>query len=296
MTQESESALARQAEQISAMKQEIDALQVQSKHFIKPWYREGASLVSALALLFSFGTTGVSYVQTKEAEVQRSRAELRELILRLGKSPRELFEFNQRYRSDAAAISSFSSLINQENLILAKQASELIRRIPDRVSAVEHIAVGNSLLQSNLPHLAQQHFTVAAEKAQDYNEIVGAYRSIGFVDFQLGNIESGRANYGLAKTVLRSGRIEPLSETFMNWSDAITEIRWAQAETAAGFCQEFEERLAAAEGHASRLPPAWSTPVAAEILQVREQGCPPMAYVPPVPAEGGLGNAGTAAQ
>ncbi len=273
---------------LATMKQEIDSLQVQSRHFIRPWYKEGAALVSMLALIFSFGTTAVSYLQATDSKIQASRAQLRELILRLGKSPREMLELQQRYRNDAQVLSGFSSLINTENIILAKQASEIIWSIPEQVSSVEHIAIGSTLMQSNLPQLARRHFLVAAEKAADYNEVVGAYRSIGAVDYQLGNVAGGRENYALAKSVLRSGRIEPLGAAFMDWSDAITEIRWAQAESATSSCEQFDAHLGSAGQHAGRLPPAWSSPVVTEIEQVRQQGCPPGAYVPPAPADGAL--------
>jgi hypothetical protein len=287
MAQESENELARHAGQIAAMKEEIDALQVQTRHFIKPWYKEGASLVSALALLFSFGTTGVSYFQAKEAEVQRSRTELRELILKLGQSPRQLFEFQQRYRSDAQAVSNFSSLINQENIILAKQASQIIWKIPSHVSAIEHVSVGTSLMQSNLPQSAQRHFEAATETASDINEVVGAHRALGMVEFQLGDPISARQHFGNAKSIMRSSsNVEKASGALLDWADATTEIRWAQSEAAAGFCTEFTAHLGEAIVLAQRVPPAWAAPVLAEAEQVRQQGCPPGAYVPGAPADG----------
>ena len=63
-----------------SLKQEVGRLDSRLKDKEKPWYREASIIVAALALLFSFGTTFVSYVKSSQQEVLSSRIELRELI------------------------------------------------------------------------------------------------------------------------------------------------------------------------------------------------------------------------
>jgi hypothetical protein len=50
---------------MDTMKGEIDGLQIGLTSQKKPWYRDLSTLISFLALLFSFGTTFVSYRRRK---------------------------------------------------------------------------------------------------------------------------------------------------------------------------------------------------------------------------------------
>jgi hypothetical protein len=280
-----EQRLAEMGAALSTIKQEIDALQIASKHYLKPWYRDGTVFVSAMALIFSLGTTAVSYVKGVEQLRQEERRELRDLSLKLGTIPRELFEFQQKYSNNQQALSGFSGLLNTEQQILSKQASEIISRIPDLVSASEHLYVANALMNSNLPHLAQWHIEAAIEKAKDADEIVGAYRIAGNLAFLRGDPVTGRQQYELAKTVLNSGRVPIMNATYVAWSNSLTDIRWAQTEAFSANCAEFEKRVKSAIEWVASLPDVVAALPRAEINYAVAQGCPPhVAAQPPTTA------------
>jgi hypothetical protein len=76
-------------EKIEMMRREIDALQISSADKAKPWYKNVSTLIAVLALLFSFGTTYVSYRRTEAQDVQSMRQELRGLLQRLAALPKE---------------------------------------------------------------------------------------------------------------------------------------------------------------------------------------------------------------
>lgn len=67
---------------IDRMKQEIDALQVTVMAGKSPWYKSPSIMISALALLFSFGTTAVSFHRAAQDEIRSGRAELRGILQR----------------------------------------------------------------------------------------------------------------------------------------------------------------------------------------------------------------------
>jgi hypothetical protein len=260
---------------IGSLKEEVDSLQITTRHFIRPWYREGSALVAALALVFSFGTTAVSYFKSTQQERQAYHQELRSLMFAIGKLPREIFNFQEKHRTNQQAVSGFSSLINNENVILSKQASQIIWRIPDLVSASEHLYVGKALTDSNLLDQASAHFRAALAKASDVNEITAAYRSLGQVAYMKRDVTNGRYYYGKAKEVLDSGRIKLPNPAFKTWFNAQTELRWAQAEQMINNCREFQSHLAAAVELANEIGNAFGAPIRAEATQIAATGCPP---------------------
>ncbi len=76
-------------ERIHSIKSEVDALQIAVMKQHAPWYKNIAVIVSIMALLFSFGTTYVSYNRTKTQDIQNSRSELRSLLQRIAVLPKE---------------------------------------------------------------------------------------------------------------------------------------------------------------------------------------------------------------
>ncbi len=59
------------------LKREVDALQIAIHRQEAPWYKNMSTVLSIVALLFSFGTTFVSYKRTESQDVQNARVELR---------------------------------------------------------------------------------------------------------------------------------------------------------------------------------------------------------------------------
>jgi len=57
-------------QRVDLMKREIDALQIAVTGQSKPWYKNVSTLLSVTALLFSFGTTFVSYHRANIQDIQ----------------------------------------------------------------------------------------------------------------------------------------------------------------------------------------------------------------------------------
>ena len=272
-------------QQVATLREEVEVLRVAAKqHFLRPWYRDGAVTVAAMAFVFSLGTTAVTYFKGEQQLREGDRRELRDLSLKLGTIPRELFEFQQKYGNNQQALSSFGGLLNTEQQILAKQASEIIWRIPDLVSASEHLYVANALINANLPHLAEWHLQSSVTKAKDADELIAAYRILGNVAYMRGDAKAGRENYQQAKTVLESGRVPIMNTVYVTWSNVLTDIRWAQAEAMLPNCVEFERRLKSASEGLNGLSELAAAGPRAEIRQLMAQGCPPRAPGQPAAA------------
>jgi hypothetical protein len=163
---------------IAALRRDVDALRtvVQTPHPV--WYENASTLIAIIALLFSFGTTFVSYRRTQSQDVQSARVELRSLLQRLTALPKENVEMMKKYESDPQTIGTIGSFINQENALLGRQAAEIIRRLPPTyVSATEYYAVASALQGAYNVDAAKEFFSKAIDLATDMNDRVAGLRS-----------------------------------------------------------------------------------------------------------------------
>jgi predicted negative regulator of RcsB-dependent stress response len=135
---------------IARIVSEIYSLKVALAKHERPWFRRSSVVISVLALLFSLGTTGVSYWHTHQQDIHDARSELRTLIQRLNHLPIEDLEYSRKYENEPKIYGRLSGLLNSENAVIAKQAADVIDRIPSNVSATEYSAVANALIQSAL--------------------------------------------------------------------------------------------------------------------------------------------------
>ena len=101
-------------QRVELMKREIDALQVTVTERSKPWYHNVSVLISIIALLFSFGTTLVSYHRNNIQEIQNARAELRGLLQRMAALPKENVEIGVKYANDPAVLAEWTSASHTE--------------------------------------------------------------------------------------------------------------------------------------------------------------------------------------
>ena len=117
------------AESIQLVKKEVDALQITVMSQKTPWYKNASTTIAILALLFSFGTTYVSYKRTEAQDIQSLKLELRGLLQRLSYLPRDNFETAKKYPNDPTATQTIGGLINQENTLLTslRQSTTLSR-------------------------------------------------------------------------------------------------------------------------------------------------------------------------
>ncbi|MCC9077938.1 hypothetical protein FKZ61_017720 [Litorilinea aerophila] len=231
---------------------EIDTLQIQAARAARPWYRDASILIALMALLFSFGTTGVSYYMTAQQAIQNNRAELRTFLQRLSALPRENAELAAY--PDRLIAAQLSSMINAEATLLASQAVEVMNRLPaSYVSANEYNLVAGILFSTGEFELAGQLLERALTITKSPNEERATLRAYGNLLFASGNAEKGREMY---RKALEVSRLYPSQvRYYTDWSDAYTEMLWAGAELSQKHCGEAREHIQQAFQLAQQLTP-----------------------------------------
>lgn len=216
-------------QRLATMKHEIDALQIANMRASRPWYQDMSTILSIVALLFSFGTTWVSARRADAQDIQSARQELRGLLQRMAALPKEGVEMMKKYADDPASQNLVGGFINQENTFLVRNAAELARKLPkDQVSATEYYAVGVALqlaydLQGSMDFLGRG---LAAKP--DFNTKLALWRTVANTHFGLGRPEEGRAGYQKALEIFSEF---PGYDLYTRISTQVsTELSWAISE------------------------------------------------------------------
>ncbi len=244
-----------QAVDLQLLKREVDALQIAVQSQRSPWYRNVPTIISVAALLFSFGTTYVSYKRIESQDIQAARIELRGLLQRLAALPLENYEITKKYEVvDAAAVATIGGFINQENTMLARQAAELSNEIPSSfISATEYHAIGSALQMAYDVDGAAQMFTKAIEHSTDMNDRVGALRLRAGLYFSTNRPEAGRVDFQRALNVFSDFKNVSYNEYTKQSTHIWTEIAWAYSEANIGETSKALEHVENAESHVSGL-------------------------------------------
>lgn len=192
-----------------------------------------ATIISVIALVFSFGTTFVSYRRTRAQDIQSLRQELRGILQRLTAIPREVLDANKRYMADQAAVAGVSRIYNQENSLLVRQAAEIVTKLPkNMVSATEYSEI--ALAQQNSYNLAEAKafLKLAIESATNFNDEIGPVRMTANLSFITGEPQAGRIKYQEALNIFAK---YPGYDMFTKVSTHVnTEIMWGQSEAGIG--------------------------------------------------------------
>lgn len=231
----------------------VEVLQKTALEQTRPWYKQAPTLISILALLFSFGTTFVSERRTTAQEIHNSRIELRALLQRMAALPKENFEITQKYAQDPAAESLLAGYLNQENALLSRQAAEIAKKLPqDRVSATEYYAVALALQQSYNLASSEEFLQRALDSAKDFNDEIGVLRTKANLLFIMGKPEAGRVEYQKALDIFSK---YPGYDNFTRGSTHIwTELGWSFAERNLGSMDLSTQHIANAERILATLP------------------------------------------
>lgn len=263
---------------IEMMKREIDALQIAITGSTRPWHKNVSLWVSILALLFSFGTTFVSYRRAEAQDVQSTRQELRGLLQRLAILPRENVENSKKYSADPAAMTAIGGFINQENALLARQAAELAKRLPQRaISAAEYYSVAVALQSAYDLAGAVEFLELIPDKTTDFNTEIAALRMKASMHFAHGSPESGRVEFQKALDIFSK---YPSYDAFTRVSTNIwTELGWASAEASYyGAQSTASQHIDSAERLLASIPSSpGATSLASQVAQARQlftQGTP----------------------
>lgn len=250
--QQFSSAFGALGERLDLLKKEVDALQIEVMKPARAWYRDAGVLVAIMAVLFSFGTAIASYLQISSQDRRAARSELRQLIQRMSALPKENIELTKTYEKDVTTTNVLSGFINQEYGVIARQAAEIIDRIPGDVSANEYHAVALALFNSNSVEMVPALVERGLAKARDYPAELELLRLYGNVLILAGDLEKGRARYQEALSLSKKYNI-PYTAYIMS-SDAITEMNWASSEFGQGQCRQTEKLLGQAKDKLYRIP------------------------------------------
>lgn len=233
---------------------EIDALQIEMAKPQRPWYRDVATIVAVIALLFSFGTTVVSIYRTRQQDIRDARTELRSHLQRLSVLAKENAELKNTQDEEIRA--GLSGILGNEYRLTAQQSAEVIDNIPPSyMSSAEYIAVANALIVSSSPDVARGLLKRAIDTSKNPDDKLGAYRLYAALLFSSGDFEEGRKMYQEALNISNSyppslvpnSKEIRITQAELAW--AATEARWRQ-------CSQAQAHLENALKFLSNLPPS----------------------------------------
>lgn len=240
--------------EITHLRNRVDSLAEASEPAKVPWYKNISTIIAIAAFLFSFGTTVVSYKRTIDQDNQSKKTELRGMLQRLAILPKENIEASKTYKDDPMAYANISGYLNQENLILSKQADDTIKRLPKSyVTATDYLAVALALQASRNFEQAIERMKNSLEVADTLDDELAARRNLAAMELMLGKPGEGRKNFQAA--------VDAFGNKYQNYDQftklsitALTEIGWAHAEATAGYRDEALLHLSRAEQLLAQLP------------------------------------------
>jgi len=257
---ENEQELNNLKDQVSTIKREVDALQIEILSSKKPWYRQVTTIIAIGALLFSFGTTIVAYYRTSTQDLLASRTELRSLLSELSTIPEQHFQMQKNYQDEPQISSELSAQFNTRNLRLSKQAAAVIERIEKSlfgkgtVLSVEYIAVAAGLGTSFQHEEAMKHHKIAASRDNDPTTAAGTLRSIAGMELINANADGARKFMQKARQIFSDSRFRSVDQLTMDATNATTEVQWSFLELQLGECNLAQEHKEKAELLISQLP------------------------------------------
>lgn len=251
--------------ELEQLKEEVELMKAKLESKPSFDYSKTSNIVAAIALLFSFGTTVVAAYNSYQLDIRENRREARGLIQRLSKLPIENYELIQKYKFSGEG-QALAGMLNQENILLAVQASELIERYPSSFNSTEYFSVAIALSSSNITEKVPTFFKRAIENAKTGNDFIVSTRAYASYLFSKGEIEEGNVYYEKA---LNAWETFPENNDFFKYSmDAQTAMYWAHAHLNLVNIPEAEDKIKIAEKHLEQL--ATSTMTDSLKLQLEE--------------------------
>jgi len=215
----------------------------------KPWYKEAATIVASLALIFSFGTTLVSYQKAKEQDYIASRVELRNVMERLADLPLRHNEMLEKFKNNPNIASQMSGQMNAENLSLSNQADAIITRIENtrigngKILDIEFLAVANALSSSFQHNKAKLLIEKGLERSRDATTAAGALRSLANISLYFNDVNAARSYMEKARNIYKDSKYKSDAIINKNVTNTTTEIQWANMELILTNCVEVKGHL-----------------------------------------------------
>lgn len=238
-------------EKYEILKKEVDSLQIQLSQEHGPWYKKTSTLISIIALIFSFGTTIISYINAHHEDVRANHREAMAIIQRLTKLPIENFELMQKHKGSGPG-EALATLINQENILLATQAGNLLARYPDSFNSAEFCAIANALVNSNITGIVPSLFKNAIEKANNSDHYQVATRSYAAYLYSKDDYTEGKKFWEMALNVWE--KYPEKNRHIVHSTDFLTLLYWANSELMTNNVREAEKLIGMAREKLSQLP------------------------------------------
>ena len=270
---ETEDSLSRLQDEIRAIKLEVDGLQIDAARRVVPWYRNASTLIAASALVISLAFGLVNHYRNVGLDQYRLRGELASTILRLHSLPLKMAEFSEKFSESSFIQGGISSLFQAESAFLASRGVEIIEQIPELVSVNERIVIGDALWKSGEIARAVPLFEEAGKSAPHAGEAVAAYRALGAMWFDYGDIERGRKHLSDAAKIFETGRFPDNPPRYIASTNSHTYMYWAQREALIGECDEWDRHLRTAKE--IHDPIGAEDLLSRQIAETNALGCPP---------------------
>jgi tetratricopeptide (TPR) repeat protein len=237
-------------DEITHLRNKVDRID-ESK---KSWTKDISTFISVAAFLFSFGTTIVSYKRANEQDIHNLKSELRTILQRLAALPKENMEIFTKYAADKNTVAILSGYVGQENLLLSKQANEVLKRLPsDQVSATDYSAVALALAQSRNYDEAIADFKHALAVATILDDEVNALRLLGGLEMTAGKADDARKHFQSALDIFSK---YPGYDNFTKLStNFLTELTWAQGEAVNRNMEAASQHMNGADQLVGGMPP-----------------------------------------
>jgi len=261
-------------DELKKLKCEVDSLQIKVLSESKPWYEQVSIIIAFLALLFSFGTTVVSYQRTLEQDKMNFKQELRGLVLQLVQQPLKAVDLNERYKGQPLLIGSVSGSLVQESAILANQAAVITKKIPTLVTASEYLAIAVAFHGMGQIERAKAMRDNAIKVSDNALDIVIAFRQLAATAFQKKDIGTGREYFANALSLFTRFPIK-YDLGVIAFTNSFTEMYWAQQEALANNCGEFEKHISEAKRFALQVHSGVKNNLLSQIKESELYGCPP---------------------
>ena len=192
-------------------------------------------------------------------------------------------ENTRTYADDPGAVASLTSVLTQEQILLAKQAAQVLLGIPqDRVTAAQYLLVANVLITNSIDAEGLKLLDSAIAVARDVNDYVSAVRVKAYRIFQLARFDEGRDLYRSALDVWnrRGEGFSSQDARFRDYTDFQTRVGWAQAELSVGNCVEASAQIDEARKLSPRFPANDTQVRRMDAVAAALEGCQPGAPIP----------------
>ena len=179
-----------------------------------------------------------------------------------------------------------SGMVNAENMMLATRGLEIIKQISTSVPDGQKLAIAFALTNSGEGPKAMKLLQLVAQEGGYLNDVVSAYRQLGALSFQVGEIERGRKYFSDALGIFNNDRFDDSVPYIISSTHAQTEMYWAQQEAMVSDCDAWNQHLDLAFNHVRLFVKGPNNAIVMQIGETRGYGCPPVKIldVRPLPA------------